>query len=149
VLTSGHPYPCGSRLVYLNSDLMVRLSPNSRIRRILVVGRDVSQLSSGANLLTQAGYTTDLVVTVDRALRRASVGRYHLAIISTTFTCEEQLAIRTRLKQVQPSLAVLLLCPEHDSPGVFLDSVSACLGYPTPHITAHLGERGIDELPDQ
>src|SRR6516164_6321374 len=48
---------------------MVRISPNSRIRRVLAVGRDVSQLSSGANLLTQAGYTTDLVVTVDQALR--------------------------------------------------------------------------------
>jgi hypothetical protein len=37
----------------------------------------VSQLSSGANLLTQAGYTTDLVITVDRALQRATFGRYH------------------------------------------------------------------------
>jgi DNA-binding NtrC family response regulator len=129
---------------------MVRLSPNSRIRRILVVGSDVSQLSSGANLLTQAGYTTDVVVTIDRAMRRANAGRYHLAIISKTFAYEEQLAILAHLRTVKPSLPVLLLGPEHDSPSAFLDSVSACLGRPkTPDIAAHLSERAPDELAEQ
>ena len=88
---------------------MARSSPNPRIRRILAVGRDVSRLSSGANLLTQAGYTTDLVITVDRAIRRATVGRYHLAIVSATFTSDEQHAICAHLKQVKPGLPVLLL----------------------------------------
>lgn len=128
---------------------MARSSPNPRIRRILAVGRDVSQLSSGANLLTQAGYTTDLVVTVDRALRRATVGRYHLAIVSTTFNSDEQLVIRDHLKQVKPGLPVLLLGPEHDSPGAFLESVSICLGRPrTPDIAAHLSDDMPDELAD-
>src|SRR5215470_7895327 len=123
---------------------MVRSSPNSRIRRILAVGRDVSQLSSGANLLTQAGYTTDLVVTIDRAARRVAVVRYHLAIVSSTFTHDEQLAIRARLSQLKPSLPVLLLGPEHDAPGAFLESVSSCLGRP-PDITGRFGVATPDE----
>ena len=128
---------------------MASSSPNPRIRRILAVGRDVSQLSSGANLLTQAGYTTDLVVSVDRAMRRATVGRYHLAIVSTTFTSEEQLAIRAHLKQVKPGLPVLLLGPEHDSPRAFLESVSTCLGRPkTPDIAVHLSDHLTDEQAD-
>jgi hypothetical protein len=126
---------------------MVRSSPNPRIRRILALGRDVSQLSSGANLLTQAGYTTDLVVKVDQAVRRVGVGRYHLAIISTTFEYDEQVAIRARLKQVKPSLPVLLLKPEHDSPETFLESVAACLGKAkSTDIPAHLSERTPEEL---
>jgi len=106
---------------------MVRTSPNSRIRRILAVGRDVSQLSSRANLLTHAGYTTDLVVTIDQAIRRASVGRYHLAIVSPTFSYDEQLVIRARLEQVKPSLPVLLVGSAHDTPEAFLVAVAACL----------------------
>ena len=129
---------------------MIRSSPNSRIQRILVVGRDVSRLSSGANLLTQAGYSTDLVVTVDRAMRRATVGRYHLAILGATFTYDEQLALRARLRQIKPALPVLLLRPEHDSPSAFLDSVSACLGRPKrPDIAARLAERGLGEVAEQ
>jgi hypothetical protein len=100
-------------------------------------------LSSGANLLTQAGYT------VDRAMRRATVGRSHLAIVSTTCTSDEQLAIRAHLKQAKPGLPVLLLGPEHDSLGAFLESVSTCLGRPkTPDIAAHLSDRLIDEQAD-
>jgi DNA-binding NtrC family response regulator len=109
---------------------MVRSSPNSRIRRILAVGGDVSLLSSGANLLTQAGYTTDLVVTVEQAIRRVNVARYHLVIVSSTFNCDEQLAISSRLKQATPSFPVLLLGPEHDTPETFLQAVAACLGLP-------------------
>lgn len=106
----------------------------------------MSQLSSEANLLTQAGYKTNLVVTVDRAMRRATVGRYHLAIVSTTFSSDEQLAIRAHLK---PSLPVLLLGPEHDSPAAFLESVSTCLGRPkTPDIAAHLSDGLTDEAAD-
>jgi hypothetical protein len=109
----------------------------------------VSRLSSGANLLTQAGYTTDLVITVDRAIRRATVGRYHLAIVSATFTSDEQHAICAHLKQVKPGLPVLLLGPEHDSPRAFLESVSTCLGRPkTPDIAAHLSDDMPDELAD-
>jgi len=98
---------------------MARSSPNPRIRRILAVGRDVSQLSLGANLLTQAGYTTDLVVSVDRAMRRATVGRCHLAIASTTFASDEQLAIRAHLKQVKPGLRACCLGRNMTPPGPF------------------------------
>jgi hypothetical protein len=125
---------------------MVRSSPNPRIRRILALGRDVSQLSSGANLLTQAGYTADLVVKVDQAVRRVGVGRYHLAIISTTFAYDEQIAIRARLKQVKPSLPVLLLGREHDSPETFLESVANCLGRAkSPDVAVHLSEPTPEE----
>ena len=126
---------------------MARSSPNLRIRRILAVGREVSQLSSGANLLTQAGYAADLVVTVDRAMRRATVGRYHLAIVTTTFSSDQQLAIRVHLKEVKPGLPVLLLGPEHDSPAAFLESVSTCFGRPkTADIAAHLSDRRSGRL---
>src|SRR6516164_5034846 len=119
---------------------MVRSSLNSRIRRILAVGRDVSQLSSRANLLTHAGYTTDQVVTVEQAIRRASVARYHLAVVSATFACDEQFAIRAGLKQVKPSVPVLLLGPEHDSPEPFLEAVAASLGRKSPEIDPRLAE---------
>ncbi len=103
---------------------MTRPSHNSRSYRILAIGCDVSQLSSGANLLTQAGYSTDLVIKVDQAVRRASTGRYHLAIVSATFSYDEQLAIRAQLKQVRPNLPVLLLGAQHDTPDVFLAEVA-------------------------
>ena len=126
---------------------MVRSSPNSRIRRILALGRDVSQLSSRANLLTQAGYTTDLIVNVDQAVRRATVGRYHLVIVSSTFTYDQQLSIRARLRHARPSLPVLLLEAEHDTPEAFLDAVAACLGQKkSPEINTHLDDRRPDEL---
>jgi hypothetical protein len=81
-------------------------------------------------------------------MRRATVGRYHLAIVSTTFTSDEQLAIHAHLKQVKPGLPVLLLGPEHDSPGAFLESVSTCLGrLKTPDIAAHLSDRLTDNRP--
>ena len=126
---------------------MVRSSPNSRIRRILAVGRDVSQLSSRANLLTQAGYTTDQVVTVEQAMRRASVARYHLAVVSATFAYDEQIAIRSDLRRIKPSLPILLLGPEHDTPEAFLETVAACLELlKTPNIETHLSDRVPDEL---
>lgn len=103
---------------------MNRSFSSSQVYQILVVGRDISELSAGANLLTQAGYTTDLVVTVEQAMRRAALGRYHLAVVSATLTCDEQIAIRARLKQVKPSLPVLLCGPEHIPPGAFLDAVA-------------------------
>ena len=106
---------------------MIASSSNSQVYRILVVGRDVSELSAGANLLTQAGYGTDLVVTLDQAVRRAIVGRYHLAVVSSTFTYDEQLAIRARLKQAKPALPTLLLGPEHASPDVLRTAVANCL----------------------
>ena len=128
---------------------MVRTSPNSRIRRILAVGRDVSQLSSRANLLTHAGYTTDLVVTIDQAVQRASVGRYHLAIVSPTFSDDEQLAIRARLEQAKPSLPVLLVGPSHDSPEAFLVAVAACLSRnKLPKIDIPRGETRANEFAD-
>jgi DNA-binding NtrC family response regulator len=106
---------------------MSRPSPNSHSYRILAIGCDVSELSSGANLLTQAGYSTDLVIKVDQAVRQASTGRYHLAIVSSTFAYDEQIAIRGRLKQVRQNLPVLLLGAQHDSPDAFLAVVAECL----------------------
>jgi DNA-binding NtrC family response regulator len=103
---------------------MVKAASNSHAYRILTVGCDVSLLSSRANLLMQAGYSPDLVMKVEQAARRASTGRYHLAIISATFPYDEQIAIRGRLRKVRPNLPVLLLSPHHDSPDVFLADVA-------------------------
>src|ERR1035438_6164652 len=106
---------------------MARRSSNPRLYRILAVGRDVSRLSSGANVLTQAGYTADLVLSVDQAVRRVSVRPYHLAIVSSSFTRDEQIAIRGRLKQLRHNLPILLLGSEHDTPDAFLAAVADCL----------------------
>ena len=82
-------------------------------------------------------------------MRRATVGRYHLAIVSTTFSSDERLAIRAHLKEVKPGLPVLPLGPEHDSPAAFLESVSTCPGRPkTPDIAAHLSDRLPHEAAD-
>ena len=74
--------------------------------------------------MTQDGYSTDIVMNVDQAVRRASTGRYHLATVSSTFSHDEQLAICGRLKQVRPNLPVLLLSSQHDSPNAFLTEVA-------------------------
>jgi DNA-binding response OmpR family regulator len=106
---------------------MVRRPHNPQSYRILVVGKDVSLLSSRANVLTQAGYSADPVPETDHAVRRAKVHRYHLAIVSSSFTVDEQLAIRARLKAVRPNLPVLFLTPEHDMPDTFLTAVAHSL----------------------
>ena len=92
--------------------------------RILAVGKDISLLSSGANVLTQAGYIADIVLNVEQAVRRALVRQYDLAIVSSTFTRDDQLTVRACLKQVRPSIRVLLLGSEHDSPDAFLTAVA-------------------------
>lgn len=103
---------------------MPRTSHNSPVVRILAVGRDISLLSSGANLLTLAGYSTDFVLTPDDAARRVSIPRYDLAIVSTTFTYDEQIAIRNRIRQLRPQLPVLVLSDQHDSPAALFAAVS-------------------------
>jgi hypothetical protein len=55
------------------------------------------------------------------------VCRYHLAVVSSTFTRDEQTAIRRRLQQVRLNLPVLLLGPEQDTPDAFLSAVADCL----------------------
>jgi DNA-binding NtrC family response regulator len=107
--------------------MMVRRIPIPQSFRILAVGRDISLLSSRANLLTQAGYTTDLVHGVDQAVRRERIRHHHLAVVSDSFNSEEQNAIRSQLKQVRHRLPVLLLTSEHDSPHTFLAAVASCL----------------------
>jgi DNA-binding response OmpR family regulator len=99
---------------------MARRFQNPPHYRILAVGKDISLLSSGANVLTQAGYIADIVLNVEQAVRRALVRQYDLAIVSSTLTRDDQLAVRARLKQVRPSIPVLLLGTEHDSPDAFL-----------------------------
>jgi|SRR5580700_1496303 DNA-binding NtrC family response regulator len=106
---------------------MIRRSHNPQPRRILVVGSDVSRLSARANVLTHAGYSADPVPEIDHAIRRATAHRYHLAIVSSSFTVDEQLAIRARLKAVRPNLPVLLLAAEHDLPDAFLTAVADAL----------------------
>jgi DNA-binding NtrC family response regulator len=106
---------------------MVRRSQNPLRYRILSVSSDISRLSSGANILTQAGYTADLVVTIDQAVRRALVRQYHLVVVSSTFSRDEQIAIGAKLKQVRHNLPVLLLGPEHNSPDIFLAAVASAL----------------------
>ena len=103
---------------------MPRRPPNPPHYRILAVGKDISLLSSGANVLTQAGYIADIVLTVEQAVRRALVRQYDLAIVSSTFTRDDQLAVRARLKQVCPCIPALLLGTEPDSPDAFLTAVA-------------------------
>src|SRR5271169_6530504 len=103
---------------------MVRRSHSPQPCRMLLVGHDISLLSSRANILTQAGYVTDLVLKVDQGVRRVLVSRYQLAIVSPTFTRDEQIAIRARLKQASRSLSVLLLTQKHDSPDALLTAVA-------------------------
>jgi DNA-binding response OmpR family regulator len=118
---------------------MVRRSHNPQLYRVLLVGKDVSRLSSRANVLTQAGYRADPVLETEHAARRARVQRYHLAIVSSSFTVDEQLAIRARLQAVRPNLPVLFLTPEHDKPDAFLAAVADSLKqkkrfrFGTPH----------------
>ena len=63
--------------------------------RILLLSRDVSLLSSRANLLTQAGYAADWEVDPDRALRRVRTNNYSVVILSNSFTRDEQLGLRS------------------------------------------------------
>jgi DNA-binding NtrC family response regulator len=100
---------------------------NPMLYQVLAIGRDISLLSSRANVLTQAGYSTDLVLTPDDAVRRVCVRRYHLVVISPTYTTDEQLAIRSSLRQARQHLPVLLLQPSHDSPDALLAAVADCL----------------------
>ena len=92
--------------------------------RILAIGIDVSRLSSGANLLTLAGYSADPVLKIDDAVRRMIKSHYHLAIVCADFTYEEQISICAWLRQVRPQIPVLLLGDEHNSPEPFLAAVA-------------------------
>jgi len=94
----------------------------------MAIGPDVSLLSSGANLLTLAGYSADFVLSADDAARRVATPFYDLAIVSSSFAHDEQLAILCRLRQIRPNLPILLLGPEHDTPAAFLAAVADCLG---------------------
>lgn len=99
----------------------------ARPQRVLCIERDVSLLSSRANLLTQAGYVVDFVLKPEVAVRRISIRRYHLVIMSAAFPHDEQLAIRARLRQVRPGQPVLLLKPQHETPVEFLATVAEAL----------------------
>lgn len=109
------------------SVVSIQSSRASRPQRVLCIGRDVSLLSSSANLLTQAGYVVDFLLQPEAAVRRTSARRYHLVIISAAFTHDEQLAIRARLHRLHPRLPVLLPKPEHDAAPEFLASVAEAL----------------------
>ncbi len=106
---------------------MVRRTHKPRLYRILAVGDDISRLSSRANVLTQAGYNTDLALSVDHAVRRTQIRPYELVIVSHSFGFEKQILIRARLRRIRHDLPVLLLTPEHELPDVFLSAVADCL----------------------
>lgn len=103
--------------------------------RILAIGNDVSRLSSGANILTQAGYSTDLLLKIDDLPLRLLKTRYHLAIVSSAFPYDQQIAIRAGIRQVRPKMPVLLLAPEHAAPDALLDAVANSL---RTHLQPHL-----------
>ena len=114
--------------------------------RILAIGNDVSRLSSGANVLTQAGYNADFVLKIDDLPRRLVKTRYDLAIVSSAFTRDEQIAIRSRIRQVRPQVPVLLLGPEHSSPAPFLEAVSQLLrDRLQPHLVLPAKPKQLDE----
>ena len=102
----------------------MNIRKNTQPVRVLAIGADVSRLSAGANLLTQAGYSADSVLKIDDAVRRTLKSRYHLAIVCSTFTYDEQISIRSRLRQLRPHIPVLLLTAEHKSPVAFLAAVA-------------------------
>ncbi len=95
--------------------------------RILNVGNDLSVLSSRANLLTQAGYSADLEVDEERAMRRLRARPYHMVVVSNRIGQEEQLRIRAKCKQVKPEVPVLLLDETEDEAEQFLASVASRL----------------------
>jgi DNA-binding NtrC family response regulator len=101
--------------------------PNPQMYRILLIGGDISHLSNCANLLTQAGYDPDLVCKLDDAIRRVSMPRYHLAIVSDSLSTDEQLTLRKHLRRVRPLLPVLLQTPAHRRTAVFLAAVDHAL----------------------
>jgi DNA-binding NtrC family response regulator len=119
-----------------------------RSSRILAIGNDVSQLSSRANVLTQAGYTTDSVLKIDDLSARLLKTNYDLAIVSYAFSYDEQLAIRARVRQVRPQLPVFLLRPEHNAPMPFLDAVARLLrSRSQPYLVSFTLPRPIDTDP--
>ena len=126
----------------------MNLLPQSQSSRVLAIGKDVSQLSSGANVLTQAGYSADCVLKIDDLPTRLLKTRYDLAIVSSAFNYDEQLAVRARIRQVRPRMPVLLLGPEHSSPKPFLDAVARSLrSRLKPHLVSPALPRPIDTAP--
>ena len=118
--------------------------------RVLAIGNDVSRLSSGANVLTQAGYSTDFVLKIGDLPGRLLKTNYDLAIVSASFTHDEQLAIRARIRQVRPRMPVLLLAPEHNSPGPFLDAVAHSMrSQLQPHLVSSTVPRPRDTDPNK
>ncbi len=101
--------------------------PSSRTIRILTLSRDVSLLSSRANLLTQAGYSADCELDQERALRRIRTRGYDLIIVSDSFSPDEQVALRAKVRQLEPDTAVLLLGEEAKDAGQLLELVEASL----------------------
>lgn len=99
----------------------------ARAIRILILSRDVSLVSSRTNLLTLAGYSAEFEPDHERALRRVRSRRFHLVVLSNSFTRDEQLGLRAKLILGRPGLPVLLLSNEQDSADSFLASVEATL----------------------
>jgi len=83
--------------------------------------------SSPVNLLTRAGYTSNVVLEIDHAIRRVTVRRYHLVIAGHSFSAGDQIAVRSRLKHVRYDLRVRLLASEQENPEVPLTTVAQCL----------------------
>lgn len=102
-------------------------SRDSQTTRVLTIGNDVSQLSSRANLLIHAGYSVDLEVNLERALRRMRIHPYHLVILSGKLSHNEQIGIRAQLRQVRSDQRVLLLSDREDDADGLLESVASSL----------------------
>ena len=120
---------------------MARSSPNLRIRRYLRLA-ETCPVEFGS----EPPHLGRLRHRPRRHRRSRHAARYRRPLsprhVSTTFSSDEQLAIRGHLKEVKPGLPVLLLGPEHDPPAAFLESVSTCFGHPkTADIAAHLSDR--------
>lgn len=112
--------------------------PVLRTIRILILSRDVSLLSSRVNLLTQEGYSADWEVDPERALRRIRTRHYHLVVLSNSFSEEEQLNLRAKVKQTRLEQAVLLLGTDENEGEQFLRSVELSIRQNKGKLSAHL-----------
>jgi uncharacterized iron-regulated protein len=92
-----------------------------------------------------AGYSADLEIDHERAARRLRTTHYHLIIVSNTFTRDEQLSIRAKLRQVKPEVSVLLLTEREIDADQFLRSVESHLrpkhGTIITDVSAHSARR--------
>lgn len=95
--------------------------------KVLILGHDVSFLSMLANLLTLAGYSVDVLLDADLAIRKACEKNYDLAVVGYSFSDEEQRAFRTELGKYRRALPVLVVAQRQQDPERLLVDVGVAI----------------------